>query len=248
MRKISIWAKWHKWPARLLLVLSILLLNITGIVTGLMLNKLGLLLPASIFFLFLLLYFAAFILYPSRSQRKKLQPAVFYRRQKTCDMLLAAAAFCMFICISNDADPVKTWFSNFPAAAASTPLAVTDSSLKTVKPIAAFVNSLKDENGKLLKWKERKKLLKEQVRAIKNSGEMSKGEKTLLIILCVVVALGLLFLVAGLACNLSCSGSDGAALLVGLGGSALIIFLAIIAIKAITGKRKKKTKDGMAKN
>jgi len=56
--------------------------------------------------------------------------------------------------------------------------------------------------------------------------------------LAVIVALGLAALVGALACELSCNGSEGAALLVGIGGTALIIFLLIITIRAI--KRGKK--------
>jgi hypothetical protein len=58
--------------------------------------------------------------------------------------------------------------------------------------------------------------------------------------LSVVVAIGLIYLVAALACSLSCNGSDAAALIVGIGGAALVAFLLIIAIRAITGKKKKK--------
>ena len=85
----------------------------------------------------------------------------------------------------------------------------------------------------------KKKILKEQIREIKKANDLSEGTKVLLIILSIVVAIGLLFLVAALACNLSCSGSDAVAVIVGIGGLALIIFLLIIAIRAITGKKKK---------
>ena len=98
---------------------------------------------------------------------------------------------------------------------------------------------MKDENGKMLKWKERKKLLKEQIRGIKKTNELSKGEKVALTILAVLAALGLLFLVASLACNLSCSGSDAAAVIVGLGGGALVIVLLVVAIRAIYNKKRK---------
>lgn len=45
MRKISTWAKAHKWLARIILVLSLLLLNITGILTGLLLKDLSVIIP-----------------------------------------------------------------------------------------------------------------------------------------------------------------------------------------------------------
>ncbi|HRF20009.1 MAG TPA: hypothetical protein PK977_17655, partial [Chitinophagaceae bacterium] len=60
-----------------------------------------------------------------------------------------------------------------------------DSSAKTYKSIREFSASIKDKEGKLLKWKERKKLLKEQVRSIKKADNLSKGDKAGLIVLAV---------------------------------------------------------------
>jgi hypothetical protein len=124
------------------------------------------------------------------------------------------------------------------------PIIPTDSSVSTYKPLAAFAASMKNEEGKMLKWKERKQLLKEQVKAIKQAKDMSKGAKAALIILSIMVALGLLALVAALACDLSCGGSDTAALLVAVGGTALIVFLLMLTIKAINKKsREPKTEN-----
>ncbi|MEI9943660.1 MAG: hypothetical protein WDN26_05510, partial [Chitinophagaceae bacterium] len=115
-----------------------------------------------------------------------------------------------------------------------------DSTLSTYKNVAAFTASMKDENGKTLKWKERKKLLKAQVKEIKKSKELSNGAKAGLIILSSIIALGLLALILGLACDLSCSGADGLAILVGVGGTALIVFLLVLTIRSITGKKRKR--------
>ena len=120
-----------------------------------------------------------------------------------------------------------------------------DSTIKTYKTIAAFKASLKDETGKSLKLKEKKKLLKEQVGAIKKDNNLSNGAKVALIILSIVAALGLLYVVAALSCSLSCGGSEGAAVLVMIGGAGLIAFLLIMAIRAILGKKKKTKKKNI---
>jgi hypothetical protein len=112
--------------------------------------------------------------------------------------------------------------------------------VKPYKSIGEFNKSIKDEKGKLLKWKERRKLLKAQIQGIKSSSDLTPTAKTLLTILSVIVAIGLLYLVAALSCSLSCNGSDAAAVLVGVGGTALVIFLVIIVIRGIYGKHKKK--------
>ena len=179
MKKLSRWVKTHQWPARIILVVSLLLMNAAGIVIGLLLKDLGISIPSFIFLSVIVIYFAAIILYPATSQKKKVGFNRFYSRQKTCDALLAATAFCMFMCISNDATPFKTYFSNAQLASASTPLHSSDSAKNNYKSLPAFSKSLKGENGKLLNWKERKKLLKTQVKAIKKSKGGSDGEKLL---------------------------------------------------------------------
>ena len=118
-----------------------------------------------------------------------------------------------------------------------------DSSAVTYKSIAAFSTSLKDENGNRLKLKERKRLLKTQIHAIKNAKSISTGGKIALIVLSVVLAFGMVFLISALACSLSCGGAEAGVILLGLGGSILFAFLLVITIRSITGKRKKRLKD-----
>lgn len=240
MKKISTWAKHHKWPARFLIVISFIFLNIAGILTGTLLDELNFTIPAAVLTLSFLAYFFGIIFYPSKSERKKLTSNLFYKKQKTCDFILAASTFMMLVCISNNGFRNLHYFPALQASTYSKPVLPTDSTVKTYKSFTAFLASLKNENGKSLHWKEKKKLLKEQIRAVKRSDELSTGAKILLITLSVIVALGLTYLVAALACNLSCSGSDALAILVGLGGTALITILLIITLNAIMGKKKKK--------
>ena len=82
--------------------------------------------------------------------------------------------------------------------------------------------------------KELKKKLKNKWKEFrKHYKESTKGEKTALIILSVIIAAGLLLLLAGLSCEISCSGSEGAAIAVGLLGTGLIIFLLVRVIQRI---------------
>lgn len=241
MKKLSVWASRHKWPARILLILSLQLLNLAGIITGILLKDLGVFLPAFSFFLVTLLFFAGLFFYPAKQEKRLFAPGIFFRRQKICDGILALSAFGMFLCISNDKTPFSTYFGQYGSAAASIPAVYKDSTGNTFRMLVTFAKSMKDENGKMLKWKERKKLLKTQLSIIKKSTELSAGAKTGLTILCVLVAIGLILLALGLACDLSCNGHDGAAVLVSVGGTALVIFLFIVAIRAIyPGKRKKR--------
>ena len=244
MKKLSVWAKDHKWSARFIIVASFIILNILGAVTGVLLSSLSISIPASVILFFACVYGSAFIAYPSRYLKgKKLNAAAFYVRQKSCDLLLAGSTFCMVVYMGNHPDRLFQYGSTLNAAAASSTSLPKDSTVKTYKSIAAFSASMKDENGKPLKWKERKKLLKEQIKAIKTSREPSNGGKVVLIILAVLAALLLIGLVASLACSLACSGSDAFAVIVFVGGTALVIWLLISMIRKITGGKKKKIKE-----
>lgn len=243
MKKISRWASQHKWPARMLLVITIQLLNIAGIITGVLLKGNGMLLPGIFFLLAVVLYLLGVLFYPKRSARGLYKGNAFYIRQKTCDGLLALSAFAMFVYIGNEKEPFRAFYSQYNASAASVTLPVIqkDSSFNAFRVMLGFARSMKDDQGQMLKWKERKKLLKQQLAVIKQSTELSAGAKTALTILCILVALGLIFLAIGLACNLSCNGHDGAAALVLVGGPALVIILLVFALRALyPGKRRLK--------
>jgi hypothetical protein len=236
MKKISLWATRHKWQARILIVVSFLLLNILGFYTGMRLSDTGVSLPVGFILANGLLYIGVFILYPFRNKRK----TISYFRQKGYDLVLASSTFLMIVFLGNHPDQLFRYSPTLNAALSKSNTSLPGDSLtSSYKSLNEFTASMKNENGKLLKWKERKKLLKAQINAIKNSSEPSSGGKVALIILSVLVAAGLLYGVAALACSLSCGGSDAAAVVVGIGGAALVIFLLILAIKAILGKKKK---------
>lgn len=241
MRKISFWAKTHKWPARIIIIVSFLVLNVLGILIGFFLTDLNISLSAFLLLLFSFIYMIGVFMYPAKWEKgKKINAHVFYIRQKACDFMLAASTFGMFIYLGNHPEKIFQGYPSLNAAIIINPSLPKDSITKGYKSISAFSASMKDKDGNQLKWKERRKLLKEQVKGIKKTNDLSKGQKTFLTILSVIIALGLLFLLASLACDLSCAGSDAAAVAVGLGGAALIIFLLTLAMRGIYGKKKKK--------
>ena len=238
MRKISNLAKKHKWAARFLIVARYLLVNYLGIISGIFLNDLSVLIPSSVFVFFILLFFTGLIIYPDKVRKEKnISRENIYRLQKSFDLILVLSTFVMVIYTGNH---FKNPFTNFISARASSFSLPADSNSKKYKSIEAFKTSMKDADGNLLKWKERKKLLKEQVKAIKKSSDTNDGGKVVLIILSVLVAAGLLYLIAAASCSLSCSGADGAAILVGVGGTAAVVLLTILVIRSILRKSKKK--------
>jgi hypothetical protein len=87
--------------------------------------------------------------------------------------------------------------------------------------------------------------LKMQIRqAFRQGNEQKKnrGTKIALVVLASLVSLGLLYLLAGLACSISCNGSEAGAILVLIFGISGIVTLYIVVIKAIFRKREKPVK------
>jgi hypothetical protein len=144
--------------------------------------------------------------------------------------------------LGNHPDRIFQYNLALNVASASSHILPKDSIIKSYKSLSDFTASMKNVNGETLKWKEKKKMLKEQVKRIKKANDLSKSEKTLLGILSVLVALGLIFLKGVLSCNLACNGSGGAAALVLVGETVAIVILFVIAIRAIYGKRGKNKK------
>lgn len=243
MLKISTWAIHHKWPARLLIAAGSILLNSIGFITGLLFRDIHLIFSPAIAVASLLIAVPALIFYPGkRLKQRMINPALFhivyYARQKTCDFILLFSSFCMIAYLSNHSETLlfNSWGAKAAVASAGNTVVAKDTSLHSLKE---FSGMIKDKQGQLLKWKERKKLLKEQTKAIRHSDNLSKGEKIFLIIVSVFIAVGLTLLMAALVCTLACNGSAALAVLVLVGGAALIAFLLSFSIKKIAGKRKK---------
>src|SRR6185436_9684840 len=172
-KQLSYWAREHKWPSRFIIIFSFIAMNILGAITGLLLA--GLDIAFSVWFLasFILIFSLVWLSYPSKKQDRNLT----YAFRKTCDVVLIGTTFCLFMYFGNrQVTPLSSSIFSVSAVAS-----VPKDSTKTYK-------SLKDKHGKPLKWKERKKLLKQQVKGIKKDQAMSDGGKVVLIILCVLLA------------------------------------------------------------
>jgi hypothetical protein len=241
MKQISFWAKEHPWTSRLVIITCYVGLNITGIITGHLLNELSVNFSPLFLFIVVILFLAGFMAYPSHLLKgKTLSKEAFYVRQKSCDFILMCTTFLMIVYYGNHQNDLP--FSTMSQAAIqSNPITPTEkTNTKAYKSFDEFRTSMKNKEGKLLKWKERKKLLKSQVSAIKKAPELSKEMKFLLTLLCILAANALIYLALGLGCSLACSGAPGLGLLVMYGGLTGIIFLFIWAYRAIWGKKKKK--------
>jgi energy-coupling factor transporter transmembrane protein EcfT len=243
MKKISYWARSHKWASRIIIVVSFIVLDVLAVLSGDLLRQLSVVIPFSWLLLFILLFLAAAMTYPAKNKKGvRINAAKFYTLQKSCDFILVASTFFMFMYGGNNPHKLFRFYPALHAALKNESSIPADSLGKKYRSVKEFAAMMKDAKGNELKWKEKRKLLKTQISEIKKSNELSSGEKTLLVIASILVALGLISLIAALACDLSCSGADAAAALVGIGGTALIVYLLVITIRSIYGKRKKQQK------
>jgi hypothetical protein len=245
MRKLSYWAKMNPWKSRIIIILSHILLIFLGWYTGKGLVNLGVLMPAYWLYIFLLIFLIAAITYPSKKNKVFINKMKFYRQCKTRDFLLGATTFCMIVSLTNEKE--NTFYVSQPAFAIPAASAL----IKKEKPTATeILASLKYRDKSTLSHTEKRILKQEFKKQLKNyvvakiKGNKKEGDQSGLIILAIIGAIGLLSLVAAISCNLSCNGSEGAALALGILGTAGIIWGLLAVIKAIKrGRREKKESD-----
>ena len=240
MKSISFWAKKHIWQSRLLIVVIYILLNGIGLSTGKLLNDINVTLPGLYFIVCVIITVILCIGYSSTNVMAARLFTRYFRR-KFFDFALGLITFLMIIYSGNN---YKILFINNEAVNAfSIHHLSKDSTLYYNPLIQNFIASIKNMDVSKLSLKEKKRIIKHQIKTIKHDKDISEGNKTLLIILSVIIALGLLFGLAGLSCSLSCSGSEALAIIVGIGGTFLIIFFLIRIIKRITNSHVKKKKE-----
>lgn len=235
MKKISLWARQHRWQTRVLIVVIYIILNGIGLFVGDLLFLSGLSIPSSIIYTTCFVFLLGFISYPSKKDKAAYKN--FYRRQKLTDFVLISTTFLLVVSYGNH-------YNTAPSLSQS-PF----HSLYALanKPVPTILNKNATEEKPVIKKKKGiknlKQKLRENIRLLKKEyKDASKGEKAALIILSVLIALGLFFLLAALSCNISCSGSEGAATVILLLGTALIVFLLVKVIKRINrGKPKEQT-------
>jgi hypothetical protein len=209
MRKISSWARLHKWPARLIIILIIYpLLNFTGWCLGALLEEGGLHLDLSWGYVLSLPVLLLFIFYPSKNAGSS------YCRRKIFDLSLATISFCFMVLTGNGlaGDNTMQGFSTSGHAAVSSGTVATAS-----KPE--------------LRKKGLRKLLK-QLRAHYKDG--NGAGKAALIILSILLAMGLVILLAGLACGVACGGAEALAYVIFFVGFAGIVFGLVKLIQRIS--------------
>lgn len=238
MKQISYWAKQHVWQTRLLIILIYILLNVIGIFTGKLLKEVNIILPQVYFTAFIICTIALGIWYPDKNAKKRLSSSALYVRRKLFDFSLGAVTFLMIIYSGNNWEHL--FIKSQSANATNIFNTSKDSAIYNIPVIKNFIASIKAMDVSKLTQREKLRIIKKQIKTIKSDKETSKSDKTLLIILSILVALALLIGLAALSCSIGCAGSEALAIIVALGGTFLIIFFLVRIIKNISNPREKK--------
>lgn len=239
MKKISYWAKNHIWQTRMLIVVIYILLFTIGISTGKLLKDINVILSQGYFIACIVITLVLWTLYPERNFKRGISSFASYIRRKLFDFSLGAVTFLMIVYTGNN---WKLLFIRAESAQASKIIRIPKDSTITNSPlIKNFIGSIQNMDVSKLTQREKIRLIKKQIKAINQDKETSKTNKTLLIILSILVAIGLLIGLAALSCSIACSSSGALAIIVAIAGTALIIFLLVRIIKRLNNPPQKKS-------
>ena len=228
MRNLSYWAKYHPVHARLIIAISHCLLACIAYFLG---SQLQTDLSALWMYLFIAVFFIARITYPSRQNRHN------YRIRKWHDFVAAASGFFILIFFINQLDRPFSLHQNVQAAKRTEPTPYKYTEAK--KLLEQFKTGEKTKfttREKRIIKKEFKYQLGQYAKA-KVTGKKANAEQVLLIILACIAAVGLLYLLAALACTISCNGYEALAVVVFLAGTAALVWGLIRIIRSINRKR-----------
>jgi len=238
MKTISIWASRHVMITRYLVAFIKLLLAAMAYYTGMALYHMQVIVPGNALLISSLLVFLAIaFIYPNR---KKIVHSTrwHYAKQKTCDIIIGLCSFVSIAATVNNGDIVNTYSHTYGSGIIKHPVTVTEL-------LQAFNSgektSFTPKEKRILK-REFYRQLKIYAVATVNHNAKQSGEAWK-IILVIIAALGLLYLLAGLVCSLSCGGADFAAIIVGVLGGFGIILGSIALIRRITLGPKKLRKE-----
>ena len=238
MKKISYWAKNHTWQTRGIIVLIYILLNLTGIFIGKLLTDVSVTLPQPVLVSCLISTIILWSWYPVKNSGRTYSYSRSYVRRKLFDFSLGLVTLLMIIYAGNH---WQNLFIKTETAQASKVIRISkDSSIYNNSLIQNFIKTIQNKDVSKLSEREKIRLIKQQIKTVKQDKETSKSNKTLLIILSVIVALGLLSGLAALSCSIACGGAEALAAIVMIAGTFLIIFLLVRTIKRISNPKLKK--------
>ena len=217
MYQISCWASRHVWPARVILLLCWIVLNLLAFITGLLMVDEGFLLTKYFLLGGCVSCGLGVLLYNKHGIPLKNS----YFKRKLADAMLALGTFLMVAGEFQKEQPFRYggW----------------------VQPMNTQAAVVVPENRPLPTMKKAKQTLRQQLKVLQQYRMMSRGGKIALI--AVILATGILAFigVSALACEISCNGSEALAVVVFLLGTAAITIGVIALLRVVKRKFREKT-------
>ena len=237
--RLSFWAKNHRPAAIAIIAAAKIALGATGFYFGIWAALEGIAVPVETKWLLAAIAISLIGAYPARHLKKRLGRAAFYRRQKRVDFGLALFGFVFLFFAGNLAPgwvnaPQITPTSTDKVSSAFSSLEKKDAT--TAAEFSAKPTVKKSKTGFVKRWLIAKAKVRAEkaIKRLAHVAEDSDGAvKVLLSFLLVLAALGVAYLVAALACTLSCNGQEGAAALVAILGAVGIVLGLIFGFRAI---------------
>lgn len=240
MKKLSIWGKRNPVLARLIIVLCHVIVISLGITFGIFTFFEEFQIPKEFLLLLIIIFSCAYLFYPNRKVKNWLFQYSWSKRFKH-DIIMALCYFSILAISVNQ-------FAFQPLVQViSQPEVRLMSANPWVTPVIYSKKEIKKESRSKIRLG--KAEIKKQIKAFKAEWKEQTDKqvplKILLILLTLVLAAGAFAAVGSLSCQLSCGGQEGAAIIVAVGGTAAIIVLSVIAIRAIVriGKAPKNKPD-----
>ena len=231
MKKLSYWSKRNPISARLLIALGHVIMGILGILYGIATYVDDILIPSRIIYILFIVFGVAYVFYPLRGKTVSLLKYSWSRRVKHDFILVLSYSCILTVGVNQFAfKPITTQKPQLHVRL----MVVGNGGVKSP------ITKKEIKNGIAQSIKAYKTEIKTQLKSLKSEWKQRKENKGDLIaikVVLILLALGLALVVASgignLACSLSCSGQEGLAWIVLIVGTASLVLLTLVGIRAI---------------
>jgi protein-S-isoprenylcysteine O-methyltransferase Ste14 len=234
MKKLAIWGTKNPVKTRFIIALCHIILITLGISFGIGLYLEDILIAKGLLPFLVIVFSVAYLLYPKRGIKEGWFKYSWSRRVKH-DVVMALTYSCILTISVNQ-------FAFRPMNAERAPAQVSLMVAKPgITPVIFSKKEIKKGNKSLIRKYATE--IKQQLKAFKAERKEQQGHqvplKIFLVLLVIALAAACFAGIGALSCELSCAGQEGAAIIVAVIGTASIIILSVIAIRAIVRIGKK---------
>lgn len=235
MKKLSYWSNRNPVKARIIIGVSHVVLIILALITGINTYIEEIHFSERLLFVLVNLFFLAYIFYPKRGHKEGFFIYSYHRRIRHDVTLLLSSFLILTIGVNRFAySPIHQEEQAYEIR------------LMVFKPGVPNVTSKENRSELFRMFKSFRKDVKQKLNALKidrqSHQDFTTAGKVALILLTLLLAAGVAGMVAVFACNIACSGNEGLAWAVLVGGAIGIVWLTVVVISKIlrAGKEKEK--------